>query len=413
MLLEKNGPLEKVLWFVGARQPAIDFQGDVFQERHNRPTRRGRILKDGEMKQLRFTCALLVPLFWGMCFVRAESKTEPGTARASEKLPSVRVVSVRKVFDNGEHNAFTDLCRFRGRLYLTFRSCPDGHGVHPTASVIVLSSSDGREWKQVFRFHVAQRDTRDPHFLVFQNKLFVVTGTWYCGASSPKHYDMNEQLGYAVWTTDGKSWHGPRMLEGTYGHYVWRTAVFGGKAFLCGRRKHEFAHTKTRAERDRLVESALLESDDGLVWRFVGLFQQTYGDETAFLFEPDGSVVAVARSGSGRNAQLCRSRPPYTKWSRTDLGRYIGGPLLVKWNGWYLVGGRRIQNGKAHTVLYWLVHDRLHEFAELPSGGDNSYPGFVQLSKRRALVSYYSSHERDPHGRPSTNIYLAELEWAE
>lgn len=44
-----------------------------------------------------------------------------------------------------------------------------------------------------------------------------------------------------------------------------------------------------------------------------------------------------------------------------------------------------------------------------PSGGDNSYPGFVALSPTRALVSYYSSHDKDAAGRTITAIYLAEL----
>ena len=334
------------------------------------------------------------------------------TAAAAEqpaKFPKVRIVSVRRVFDNGEHNAFTDLCRFRDRYYLAFRSCPDGHGVHPTSSIIVLSSADGNSWTQVHRFSVPKRDVRDPHFLIFRNKLFVYTGTWYCGETSPKRYDINEHLGYAVWTGDGRNWHGPVMLEGTYGHYIWRAASWGGRAYLCARRKREFAHTRTRAERDAIVQSAMLESEDGLIWRKAALFQEEYGDETAFLFESDGSVLAIARSGAGRNAQLCRSRPPYTHWQRKDLGRYIGGPLLARWGNRYLVGGRKISNGRPVTALYWLIDDCLHEFAELPSGGDNSYPGFVAISPARALVSYYSSHERDESGKVITAIYLAEL----
>ena len=47
--------------------------------------------------------------------------------------------------------------------------------------------------------------------------------------------------------------------------------------------------------------------------------------------------------------------------------------------------------------------------AELPSGGDTSYPGFVELSPKRALVSYYSSHERDVASKVITAIYLADL----
>ena len=138
---------------------------------------------------------------------------------ADNDTPAVKVESVRRAFHNGEHNAFTDLIRYNGRFYLTFRSCPDGHMVHPTSSIIVLSSEDGLEWEQVHRFSVAKRDVRDPHFLAFKGRLFVYTGTWYCGDSSPEKYDMNQLLGYAVWSEDGRRWSQPQMLEGTYGHH--------------------------------------------------------------------------------------------------------------------------------------------------------------------------------------------------
>jgi hypothetical protein len=330
-------------------------------------------------------------------------------AATDDKLPEVQVASVRRVFHNGEHNAFTDLVRFQGKLYLTFRSCPDGHGVSPTASIIILASDDGQDWRQVHRFRVDQRDTRDPHFLVFQDKLFVYTGTWYSGTAplAPKDYDLNQHLGYAAWSEDGATWHSPIMLEGTFGHYVWRAATFGGKAYLCGRRKAGFAIGPKGEGRE--VESVMLESDDGLIWRKRATFQETAGDETAFLFEPDGAILAVGRRG-GDKAQLLKSRPPYMDWDRKDLDRYVGGPLLVKWGDRYLVGGRKsTKEGGPKTSLCWLVGDQSHEFAELPSGGDNSYPGFVELAPGRAMVSYYSSHQRDASGKGITAIYLAEL----
>ena len=327
---------------------------------------------------------------------------------ANDSLPRVRVASVRRVFHNGEHNAFTDLCRFRGQLFLTFRSCPDGHMVHPTASIIILRSPDGMEWEEAHRFRVAERDTRDPHFLVFRDRLFVYTGTWYSGATSlaREDYDLNKHLGYAAWSDDGTTWHSPIMLEGTFGHYIWRAAAFGGKAYLCGRRKTGFA-VAPRGE-GREVESLMLESDDGIIWRKRAVFQETEGNETAFLFEPDGSILAVGRRTG--NAQLLRSKPPYTQWDRRDLDRSIGGPLLVKWGGRIVVGGRKTTKAEGpRTSLCWLAGDQLHEFVELPSGGDNSYPGFLELAPGRALVSYYSSHERNSSGAPITAIYLAEL----
>ncbi len=349
-----------------------------------------------------FRCVRLVLLAWLMNSSAALADDAP--------LPAVEVVGVRRVFHNGQHNAFTDLCSFRGRYYLTFRSCPDGHMVFPSSSIIVLASDDAQSWSPVHRFSVPRRDVRDPHFLAFNDKLFVYTGTWYCGAAAPKSRDMNEHLGFAAWTADGQQWEGPAMLEGTYGHYIWRGAAHGGKAYLCGRRKHHFEHSDE--PEPMAVESALLESSDGLTYSKVGLFQEQAGDETAFLFEPDGSILAVARGGGKTNAQLCRAPAPYHDWQRSDLGRQIGGPLLARWHDHLLVGGRRTI-GEARTALYWLADGQLHEFAVLPSGGDNSYPGFVELGRGRALISYYSSHERDQANRPITAIYLAELKLKE
>lgn len=74
-------------------------------------------------------------------FIRALGVTSmtrlvwPAIPATAGQLPEVRASNIRRVFHNGEHNAFTDLVRFHDRFYLTFRSCPDGHMVHPTASI--------------------------------------------------------------------------------------------------------------------------------------------------------------------------------------------------------------------------------------------------------------------------------------
>jgi len=322
--------------------------------------------------------------------------------------PSLQLKSVRKVFSDDNHNAFTDLCRFQGRLYLTFRSCPDGHGVANSAKVRVLSSVDGNDWEQVFEFSVPDRDTRDPHFLVLNDTLFVYSGTWLCPPGFTTR-DMNDHLGYGVWSKDGMLWEGPRALEGTYGHYVWRAAAHGGKGYLCGRRKQGFVPL-AKPEGGKITDSALLESEDGLIWRFRAKFQEENGDETAFLFEEDGSILAIARRLGGLPAQLCRSKPPYTHWTRTILSRYVGGPLVVQWQGQHLVGGRRSLPGQEpRTALYWLVDGELQEALLLPSSGDNSYPGFVDLGAGRALISYYSCHECTPDRADRAAIYLADI----
>lgn len=331
-------------------------------------------------------------------------------ASSVQAAPGVCVRNVRRAFHNGEHNAFTDLVWFRGKIYLTFRSCPDGHMIFPTSTIRVLASDDlGATWREAHRFSVQKRDVRDPHFLVFNEKLFVYSGTWYCGDGPPEEREANTMLGHAAVTSDGENWTGPHTLEGTYGHYIWRAAAYGGRAYLCGRRKRDFVETQVTSEEGRrLTQSAMLESEDGLVFRTRGFFQEEWGNETAFQFASDGSVVAVARTVG--NAQLCRSRPPYREWTRKDLGRYVGGPLLASWRGEWLVGGRHMTESQpAVTALYRLADDRLEEVVRLPSGGDNSYPGFVELPSGDGLISWYSSHEKDAAGKAFTAVYLAEI----
>lgn len=319
----------------------------------------------------------------------------------------VTVANVRRVFHNGEHNAFTDLVEYKSRYYLTFRSCPDGHMVHPTSSIIILVSDDLKTWEQVHRFRVPKRDTRDPHFLIFRDRLFVYTGTWYSGEKTlpVAEYDLNKHLGYAAWSDDGEVWKSPVMLEGTFGHYIWRAATYDGKAYLCGRRKRDF-DIRHRGE-GAIVQSAMLESDDGLVWRTRAMFQPNRGDETAFHFDKDGNILAIGRSGRDK-AQVLRSSPPWTTWERQNLSEYMGGPLLAHWGSRLVTGGRKTTPAGPRTALYWLEGNKLNQFAELPSGGDNSYPGFLQLTERTAAVSWYSSHE-SKNGRKITAIYMADL----
>jgi hypothetical protein len=344
-------------------------------------------------------------------FIAAGLLLAAGTAN-SQAGPKVRVENVRRAFHNGEHNAFTDLIRWGDRIWLTFRSCPDGHMVASTASVIVLSSADGKEWRQEHRFSVPKRDTRDPHFLDFQGKLFVFTGTWYSGDGMlPREkYEINQHLGFAVWTADGKKWEGPRQMEGTYGHYIWRAAARDGTAYLCARRKKDYSDAESGTGGSLIMEGALLESPDGLNWRYRSLFQESLGNETAFQFEADGTLMALSRE-NGDQARFSKAKPPhYESWDRQKLPQHFGGPLLAKWGDRLVAGGRRPTSAGAKTALYWLEKDgSLELFAELPSGGDNSYPGLVTLDDGRALVSWYSSHETDDQGKKITAIYLAEL----
>ena len=327
-------------------------------------------------------------------------------------VETLHVDSVVKVYNDGNHNAFTDICRFQDAYYLTFRNCPDGHMLFTTSRILVLRSVDTETWDLVCEFNVPTRDVRDPHFLVFHDALFVYSSTWLAEAENAEKRDINDHQGYCVWSSDGTSWEGPTYCIGTQGHYIWRAAACGEYAYLCGRRKQLFRAAETREEERAILEGAMLRSPDGFHWETVGFFQENHGTETAFLFEEDGSVLAVGRgkNNTDRPAHIARSSPPYRVWMRKNLDRDIGGPMLEKWGSKYITGGRKtLEPGRSVTSIYWLENDRLVEICDLPSGGDNSYPGFAEISTDRGLLSYYSSHEGSGTALAPSAIYLADL----
>ena len=62
-------------------------------------------------------------------------------------------------------------------------------------------------------------------------------------------------------------------------------------------------------------------SRDGFAWTEVGVVQAEYGGESAFLFEPDGSLLAIVRSrAAALPARLCRAGAPHRGMDRARSG---------------------------------------------------------------------------------------------
>ena len=251
--------------------------------------------------------ACLLLLMAGASFTRAAGGAD-SPAVNGDPPPAVKVASVRRVFQDGGHNAFTDLCRFRGQLWLVFRSCPDGHMVHPTASIVVLRSGDG--WRGRRRTASASsagtRATRIFWSSRISSSFIPAPGTAARRHRTPRlRPEPAPRLRRVVrrWRAGGTArscWRAPSAI--TSGAPP-RSA---GKRTCAAGRKTGFEIT-ARGEGEH-VESLMLESDDGLVWRKRAVFQETAGDETAFLFEPDGSVLAWGAGAATRNC-CARSRP--------------------------------------------------------------------------------------------------------
>src|SRR4051794_16953448 len=71
-----------------------------------------------------------------------------------------QLLSVRKIWDKGSHNAFTDLIRFRGEWFATFRESEDHVG--GDGKLRVIRSKDGDHWESAALLEEKGVDLRDP-----------------------------------------------------------------------------------------------------------------------------------------------------------------------------------------------------------------------------------------------------------
>ncbi len=298
------------------------------------------------------------------------------------------LVSAKKIWDAGPHNAFTDLARHRGEWFCVFRE-GKGH-VSPDGAVRVLASRDGETWASAAHVTSARGDLRDPKIVKAPGERLMLVAAIALPEGGPARHQS------VVWfSDDGRNWGTP-VDVGDPDVWLWRVAWRGDDLALG-------IGYDTKAEKF----TRLYRTTDGRRFETVlpRLFDEGYPNETGIVFLPDGTAVCLLRrDGTPGTGQVGTARPPYDTWVWKDLGVKIGGPQLLRLPDGRLIGAMRLYDGGARTALAWVDAERgrITECLRLPSGGDTSYPGLV-WHEGVLWVSYYASHEG------KTSIYLARV----
>src|SRR5438045_4646427 len=135
---------------------------------------------------------------------------------AGPPSPRLELVGgVTRIWDAGRHNAFTDLVRFGGRWFCTFREA-DAH-VGGDGKLRVLSSADGTRWESVALLAEAGIDLRDPKLSVTPDgRLMVVAG-----GSVYEGKTLKGRQPRVAFSKDGKEWTAPQRVL-TEGEWLWR-----------------------------------------------------------------------------------------------------------------------------------------------------------------------------------------------
>ncbi len=298
--------------------------------------------------------------------------------------PPVQPREVRKVFANGKHNAFTAFVRFRGELWLAFRSGADHNS--GDGDIVVLRSRDAKSWTEALRLNV-EPDDRDPQFVATERRLFLYD-------PAMRGPDLTT---YVTTTDDGEKWTKPQpVYEPRF--IIWKPRVHDGRFYSAAHKKDEVSGGKGR-------EVHLVRSDDGLDWKKISTIRAgNWESETTMYFAPNHHATAFLRQKYGSPpAQVLESDPPYLEWKSrpADVGHFSGHSVHTFRDVTYLLT-RTMDYAKreAGSMIYTFADGKLTPYCRLPAGGDCAYLEAVEDGDDM-LVSYYSSHEG------STNVYLA------
>lgn len=300
------------------------------------------------------------------------------------------VTPVEKIWDQGPHNAFTDLLRFEGRWLCVLR---EGTGHAAGAGAIrVLASTDGKRWQSAALIEDKNVDLRDPHIcLTPEGKLMLVGGA----AVPPQRNPLTDHYSFACFSREGTDWTRPQRISESW-HWLWRVTWHKGTAYGVA--------YQWQKKDDGKYQAALFQSKDGQKFDKLTDFAVPQATEATLRFDANDMLCLQRRDGKPNTAMLGRSQAPYKDWTWKDLGIYYGGPDFVRGpdGRWWAAG--RIIKDKAQTVLCLLdvKEGKLDPVLTLPSGGDTSYPGLA-WNGDELWISYYSSHE----GKSS--IYLAKV----
>jgi len=302
------------------------------------------------------------------------------------------LLSVRKIWDQGGHNAFTDLIRFQDKWFCSFREA-DAH-VGGDGRLRILESADGESWKSAALLTESGIDLRDPKLSITPDgRLMMVAGGSVYGGTK-KLQGCQPRV---TSSKDGREWTPPqRMLQ--EGEWLWRATWQDGKAY-------GVAYNLPIGKSERTIK--LFSSVDGLNWKLVApLDVSGQPNETTVRFLRNGDAVMLVRRESGDfGGWIGSSSSPYTDWKFFQTKVRLGGPDFLELpDGSLVAGSRDHSKGDAKFSLFRMTRESLTPVLTLPSGGDCSYPGLVWHGGL-LWVSYYSSHEG------KTSIYIAKVKW--
>ncbi|WP_100642162.1 hypothetical protein [Alteromonas facilis] len=294
-----------------------------------------------------------------------------------------------------KHCAFTDLIHFKNSLWCCFREA----STHVSGDGYVVILQLDNEGLIVSRYKIKQPNTdlRDPKLSISPcGKLVLLAYARFSNSDNRTIRTQNQ----VWWSPNGLSWSSAINL-GMNGWWLWRIrwaqsqqSQAYGLAYNRRANQIDLYHGNPLRYMQK-VKSGVLS---------LSRHDKGYPNESDIHLDKKGKMWALVRRDADTfSAQLGFANPPYTQWQWQDLTYYVGGPAWITWRDSMIVAGRA-WTGKHMVTRVWQLdrnNAKLIPLIDLPSAGDNSYPG-LSIENDNLYVSYYSSHQD-----ACSEIYLA------
>jgi hypothetical protein len=324
----------------------------------------------------------------------------------------MKIIAVKKIVSNGQHNAFTGLGYLNGKYYLGFRSA--SNHVTPASRQIILESSDGMNWREFRNWSLPPEedvsfDIRDTFIFPDGQELLVST------LVSRVTGEVRSPIAWLHVIGEDQTLIPIGQVASN--HAFWKPTVFN-VIYYCAAYDYVISGD---------FQVTFFRSPDRKNWQ--ALSRIGPGSEAVLLPVNDREMLCFVRTEESpylMNLYRCKV-PFYGPWEKVSTDtRILQGQECITWNGeHFLLARERSDYCKtadpnkpsfaSHRLnLYRLKNDfTLEKVLEFPSGGDCGYPGCVIEKERTLLVSYYSRHEqKNPNEfEGPADIYVARVHY--
>jgi hypothetical protein len=344
-------------------------------------------------------------------------KTSPDKTTIGDPIQVVPFTTPPDGVVDQDANNNLDVVAHQGRIFFAFRTAPS-HFASDKTVLYILSSADQKTWTLETSFAMGT-DLREPRFLSFDGKLFFYFSVLGKDPTKfePQGVRMTQYQGPGQWS-DPVSVFDPGFL-------LWRSKTIDGKPYLLGYVGGENIYEVN----GKPIEIHWLTTTDGATFQPVvpgrPIVETGGGSETDFVFQDDGSVVAVTRNEAGDEtgwgSKICRAEAnDIGNWHCVGDKRKYDSPLVFKHGQHiYLIGRRNVTDTgyydlerrdlspadqtSTYEVEYsfkpkrcslWEVDpDRLEVnfVLDLPSHGDTCFPGILDDGDGDYTVYNYTS----------------------